>query len=143
MKLGFYIFLCLLLMACNNEQASGPVEIIYDRDVCERCRMIISDRYHAAQIREPVSRKVYKFDDIGGAIIWLQDKPYKDDLKTEIWVAHHKTGEWLAAKTAWYLPGSITPMAYGFSAQLKKNQKTIDFNTMLKILTTNLGSNRR
>ncbi|MCW8853146.1 MAG: protein NosL, partial [Gammaproteobacteria bacterium] len=84
-----FVITVILLAGCS-ETSTGPVEVKWDRDVCERCRMMLSDRYHAAQIRGGEKSKVYKFDDIGGAILWLQNKDWKDNETTEIWVNDHR-----------------------------------------------------
>ena len=68
----FLGLIVLLALSACSDNGTGPVEVKWDRDACERCRMVLSDRYHAAQIRGgPADRKarVYKFDDIGGAIV--------------------------------------------------------------------------
>lgn len=113
--------LLLLLSACSGPPDNGPVEVKWDRDICARCSMVLSDRLHSAQVRAhetPGKRsKVYKFDDIGCTVIWLEDKPWRDDPKTEIWVNDHRTGEWIDARTAYYIPGQMTPMEYGLGAQ--------------------------
>lgn len=106
----------VLLMACS-EVETGPVEVKWDRDGCERCRMVLSDRMHSAQVRSGIDAKVYLFDDIGGAIIWLRDKDWADHQKTEIWVNHHQTGAWLNARKAIFIDGQNTPMSFGLGAQ--------------------------
>jgi len=109
----------LLLVACS-ENATGPVEVKWDRDACERCRMVLSDRHHAAQIRGGLAgekARVYKFDDIGGAIVWLQDKAWKDDAGTEFWVNDHRDGRWIDGHKASYVSGQRTPMDFGIGAQ--------------------------
>ena len=109
----------LILLGCS-EPASGPVEVKWDRDSCERCRMVLSDRNHSAQVRggpENGKSRVYKFDDFGGAVLWLADKPWKDDAKTEIWVNDHRDGRWIDARKAWYISGQVTPMEFGLGAQ--------------------------
>lgn len=108
-----------LLLACSDN-GTGPVEVKWDRDACERCRMVLSDRHHAAQIRGgPAGGKarVYKFDDIGGAIVWLQDKAWKDDAGTEFWVNDHRDGRWIDGHKASYVSGQRTPMDFGIGAQ--------------------------
>ena len=111
-----FVITVMLLAGCS-ETSTGPVEVKWDRDVCERCRMMLSDRYHAAQIRGGEKSKVYKFDDIGGAILWIQDKEWKDNESTEIWVNDHRTGNWIDARKAWYVTGQSTPMEFGLGAQ--------------------------
>jgi nitrous oxide reductase accessory protein NosL len=123
--------LLLMLTACSGQPDSGPVEVKWDRDVCARCSMVLSDRLHSAQVRattEPGKRsKVFKFDDIGCALIWLDDKAWRDDPKTEIWVNDHRNGEWIDARRAYYLPGQVTPMEYGLGAQSEATEGALSF----------------
>jgi len=115
------VVLLLLLGGCSGDPGTGPKEPKWDRDACERCRMVLSDRHYSAQIRFlPKGKKRTKvlwFDDIGCATLWLEDKPWKDDPKTEIWVTDHQTGKWIDARKATYVKGKIKPMAYGLGAQ--------------------------
>ncbi len=113
----------LLLAACSGDRGTGPLEVKWDRTSCERCRMVLSDRQHAAQIRIPQGEgrsRVLFFDDIGCALVWLGDKPFREDPKTEVWVADWRNGNWIDARTAWYLPGQVTPMEYGLGAQAEE-----------------------
>lgn len=115
-----YLLIAFVLSACSGDPRTGAVEPKWDRDTCERCRMVLSDRFHSAQVRygAPGGRsRVQLFDDIGCAVIWLRDKPWRDDPATEIWVNDHRTGAWIDARTATYLKGQQTPMEYGLGAQ--------------------------
>jgi len=121
-----------LLVGCTGEPATGPVEVKWDRDQCERCRMVVSDRVHSAQVRQPLAdgrSKVFRFDDFGCAVIWLEDKPWKDDTRTEFWVTDYRTGEWIDARTAFYVEGRLTPMEYGLGAQKDPAEEAKDFAT--------------
>ncbi len=117
----------LLLTACG-EPATGPVDVVWDRDNCDRCVMALSDRFHSAQVRGGDRHQAYHFDDLGCALLWLEEQPWKDDPKTEIWVNDHRDGSWLNARTAHYLKLTHTPMNYGFSAQPEAGEGSIDFN---------------
>ncbi len=112
--------LLLTLAACSGDPGSGPLDVKWDRFTCERCRMVLSDRKHSAQVRFPQAEgrsRVLFFDDLGCALIWLEDKPFRDDPKTEIWVTDWRTGVWIDARKARYLDGQVTPMEYGLGAQ--------------------------
>jgi hypothetical protein len=127
------ILLILGLVACTSDPGTGPVEVKWDRDTCERCRMVLSDRLHAAQVRGgPAGEKsrVYKFDDIGGAILWLEGQAWKDNPATEIWVNDHRDGRWIDAYAAVYIAGQITPMDFGFGAQDEAVDGGVDFEAM-------------
>lgn len=130
---AWMLLLLLGLSACSGDPGSGPVEVKWDRDTCERCRMVLSDRLHAAQIRGgPAAERtrVYKFDDIGGAVVWLEQQPWRDDPRTEIWVNDHRDGRWIDAYRAFYLGGQITPMDFGFGAQDEPHAGALDFSAM-------------
>jgi nitrous oxide reductase accessory protein NosL len=110
----------LVLAACSNDPGKGPVEIKWDRDICNRCRMVVSDPHFAAQIRHfPAGRRsrVESFDDVGCAVLWLDQQPWKDAPDVEFWVADYRTGDWIDARTATYVTQNTTPMEYGLGAQ--------------------------
>ena len=109
-----------LIAGCSAGPPTGPEEVRWDRDQCERCRMVLSDRSHAAQVRQPAGEarsKVHRFDDFGCAVGWLDQQPWRDGAGTEFWVTDYRTGEWIDARTAFFVPGRLTPMEYGLGAQ--------------------------
>lgn len=119
-----------LLTACSGDPGSGPLDPKWDRFACERCRMVLSDRKHSAQVRLPKAdgrSQVLFFDDIGCAVIWLDDKPSRDDPSTEIWVTDWRTGDWIDARQAHYLTGQLTPMEYGLGAQAEPTHGAMGF----------------
>ncbi len=124
----------IILSACGNEKQTGAVDTKWDRDVCERCMMMLSDRNFSAQVRVfPAGKrsKVYKFDDLGCAVLWLnkveKQAVYRDNPKTEIWVNDYKSKEWIDAKKAWYIKDEISPMGYGLGAQLDKADGALNY----------------
>lgn len=120
----------LFLSACSGDPGTGAAEVKWDRDICERCRMVLSDNLYSAQIRggeEGKKTKVYKFDDLGCAILWLEQQEWRDDPRTEIWVNDHHTGEWIDARTAHYVKDKITPMAYGLGAQQSAVEGSLNY----------------
>ncbi len=130
LSLILFIPFIFLLSACEEEKITGADKVRWDREICARCAMAVSDRHYSAQVRggKPEKKsKVYKFDDVGCAIIWLDDQSWKDDSRTEIWVNQHKTGEWINAKTAWYVEMKNTPMDYGLGAQKEKVVGALNF----------------
>ena len=102
-----------VLAACSGEPASGPGEVRWDRDACERCAMVVSDRRFAAQVRLAPSGELHKFDELGCALVWLDES---GRAAREIWVRDHETQAWLDAEAAFYEPVRATPMDYGFGA---------------------------
>lgn len=118
--LSFFFLLAMIsLSACSPEQASGPGEVRWDRETCTRCSMAIGDRNYAVQIRGAAAgekTKLYKFDDFGCAVFWLEKQDWKEEARTEIWVTDFRNGQWLDARKAIYIKDKLTPMNYGLGA---------------------------
>jgi len=92
----------------------APPEIIYGRDVCDRCGMIIEDaRFAAAYMTTGGDARI--FDDIGDMLVHQADE--KDEVYA-YWVHDYETEAWLRAETAHFvLTNEIhTPMGYGLLA---------------------------
>lgn len=110
----------LYFTACEKEITGQFQEIHWDRDMCDRCKMVISERNHAAQVVNMGNGRVYKFDDIGCVPLWFKEENISWKNKANIWITDVDSGEWIDAKTAFYDDMSITPMAYGFAAHKTK-----------------------
>ncbi len=119
-KLTSLVFITLFLASCEKKISKEPTKIHWDRDMCHRCKMVISERNHAVQVINQENGKVYKFDDIGCVPLWFEEEkiPWKQSAK--IWVTDIKTSRWIDAKTAYYDTMNNTPMGYGFGAHEKK-----------------------
>ena len=92
--------------------------------------MTVTDRHSSAQVRgAPAGQRtrVYTFDDIGCAVIWLDGQPWKNDTRTEIWVTDHRTGQWLDARTATFIAGRRSAMGYDLGAQREASAGGMDF----------------
>jgi copper chaperone NosL len=124
------VLLAGVLWGCSAGDTTGPGEVRWDREVCTRCGMAIGDRYASAQVRgAPAGQhnRLYLFDDIGCAVVWLDSQPWADDPRTEIWVTDHRDGRWIDARLASYITGIRTPMGYGLGAQLEHADGGMDF----------------
>jgi len=134
LRILFILFSIFLLSSCGDKQ-DGAADVKWDRDSCERCQMMLSDRDFSAQIRifpEGKRSKVYKFDDLGCAVLWLASKDFKDDPKVQIWVNDFKTKKWIDAKSAWYIKDLTTPMNYGLGAQLDKVAGALNYEQAVR-----------
>lgn len=125
----------LWLAGCGrSDLPEGMEEIHWDRDTCARCRMVISDRRFATEVRGGPKGELFKFDDIGCAMIFLRDLPGGQAPATRIWVADatQPTGNsrWLDAPKAFYLAGRHSPMGYNFAAQSDNVANSIGFDQM-------------
>jgi nitrous oxide reductase accessory protein NosL len=124
------LLITFLLAGCSGEEATGPGEVRWDRESCTRCAMAVSDRHFAAQVRGGAAgqrSRLYKFDDIGCAVVWLDQQDWKEDARTEIWVTDQLSGEWIDARLASYVTGKVTPMDYGLGAQPEASPGAMDF----------------
>jgi copper chaperone NosL len=129
LRLAPGLVLALLLAGCG-EQTTGPIDLRFDRATCERCRMVLSDPRHAAQVRLTAAdgrSVVYPFDDIGCAVVWLETRPERDAPDTEFYVSDWRTADWIDAASAAYVPGQVTPMGYGLGAQPDAAPGTLSF----------------
>ncbi len=133
----FFILFLIFIVGCQEKSKTAVEEVHWDRDMCARCVMVVSDRHNTTQVRNPKNGKTYMFDDIGCMVLWFRDhkQPWKN--KAKIWITDVKTGKWIDARVAFYDTENITPMAYGFSAHAKKEdiakgQEIIDFNEVVR-----------
>ena len=133
----YIIYFIIIFSGCEKKSNNGITKVHWDRDMCARCVMVISDRHNAVQVKNPNNNKTYMFDDIGCAILWFKDEniSWKDQAK--IWITDVNSGEWIDARTAFYDTENITPMGYGFSAHKSKNtikegQEIVDFEEITK-----------
>jgi nitrous oxide reductase accessory protein NosL len=130
--LGLAAALPFAASACRR-QTEGPEEIVFGRDVCAMCGMIISDHRFAAEIRGGPRGELAKFDDIGDAVNWLETQTWKSTHLSEFWVMDWESGaKWLDARTARYLPDVISPMDYGYAAVAREQERTVGFSAMAK-----------
>jgi copper chaperone NosL len=118
MKNYLFIFIVITFMiSCVDSQDEGPEEIYYGEDICERCKMIISDRKFAAQYTAE-SGKTKKFDDLGCMIEFIIDHNIKTEKIRKIYVVDHNTSRWINAQDAYYIYDKDikTPMGYNIIA---------------------------
>ncbi len=127
--------LAALLSACGKSGwPEGMAEIKWDRDTCVRCRMAISDRRFAAQVRGGPKDQVFKFDDIGCVVFWLRDQAWGDDPNVRLWVADAASTPdrltWIDPRQAHYVGGKTSPMGYNFAAYAEAPAGSISFTEM-------------
>jgi nitrous oxide reductase accessory protein NosL len=137
--------LAAALSACGRSEERWPAgmrPIKWDRDTCTRCSMVISDRRFAAEIGGIANNAVFKFDDIGCAMLWLRDKGqnylWSAEPAIRIWVADITSKSnamiWLDARTAHYIR-KTSPMGYNFGATAQNPAGAMDFwNTYDNVL---------
>lgn len=114
---SFAATVCLVmffaLSGCSQKIDTAPQEPVWDRTVCEHCHMILSDRHFAAQIVDPTTGKHHFFDDLGCALVWLDQQKDSWVAKAIIYATTVDTGKWVDVKKAVIAKPFVTPMSYG------------------------------
>lgn len=109
------VLLILLAAGCAaGASIDEPPEMIYGKDECDRCRMIINDaRYAAAYMTEDGETR--RFDDIGGMV--LHHLEQEEDVHL-FWVHDYESKVWVKADEAYFVMsnGLETPMGFGIAA---------------------------
>ena len=117
MKILTLLMLVFIFVSCRSERGAGPVEIHYSEDVCDKCKMIISEKEYSAQY-VLLDGDARKFDDIGCMVEYLKENEREVSSILAVYVRDHVTGEWIDGKAAVYFRGETirTPMGYGIAA---------------------------
>ena len=132
----FITFILLITNSCDSKPKGAVEKMHWDRDMCERCKMAISERKFAVEAIDIKKNKTYKFDDLGCALLWIEKNKVPLDENLKLWITDAKTGEWIDAKSAIYIDGARTPMAYGFASYTKEtlpqNHKTFTLDEVIE-----------
>ena len=129
--------LMFIFNGCDEKSKTDLSEVHWDRDMCTRCVMVVSDRHNTVQVKDISTGKKYMFDDIGCTVQWFKDENIQWKDTAMIWITDVSSGKWIDARKAFYNTENITPMGYGFSAHLdkntiKKDQEVIGFDEVVK-----------
>jgi hypothetical protein len=103
-----------LVLAVLRAQAppQGPAPVVWDKEACAHCRMLIGDPSFAAQIQTR-GGQVLNFDDPGCLL------EYASAAKVEarsVWFHHAREPRWIPEEQVVFSPVSPTPMGYGLGA---------------------------
>jgi len=115
----------ITIVSGNKEAKPLPIQLNKTNDT--QCAMLIKSEENAAEVVAPDGRTWF-FDDPGCMVLWLKDKPFKDQAK--LWVHTIDTKTWIDARKAHYGVTDHTEMHYGFGARAKPTPKSIDFEEM-------------
>jgi copper chaperone NosL len=121
-KIIIFLLFSLSFIGCDSKDDFSPKKIHWDRDACERCKMIVSERNFAVQVINKQDRKAYNFDDIGCALLWFKEKNIAWKNDAIIHIMDFDTKNWVDARGAFYSFPNSTPMSYGFAAHGDKNK---------------------
>jgi len=98
----------IVALACSRGLPAPP-PVDTRNDACASCRMLVSDPRTAAQLVAPGEETLF-FDDLGCLGRYLREHPPRRGAM--VYVADHRTGNWVPAKEALYVlqPSASTPM---------------------------------
>ncbi len=105
-----------LAAGCKSSVSLEPAEVKFDREVCERCVMQVSDRLHSAQIVNPETGEHFFFDDLGCALLWLEEKGFAWKDGAVVYFTDAVSGKWLSGRKAVLARPFVTPMSFGVGA---------------------------
>jgi copper chaperone NosL len=111
-KVVAVLVLFILMNSCGDNSKEGPSKIYFGEDICERCKMIISEKEFASQFRLS-DGTIAKFDDIGCMIHYVHTQEPKQI--ESIYVTDYDTGNWINAESGYFIwtENIRTPMGYG------------------------------
>ena len=124
------LILAFLIFSCGKGGPPKPVPIYPEEDVCEFCRMLITDKRFAAECIMKKGR-AKKFDDPICMIRYFTEgkvlgHPGKEAIR-QCYVKDYYTLEWVPADKAFYVKAPVTTvMGYGVVA-FKDNKTAIKF----------------
>lgn len=140
LKASAAMLLLPALPACG--ESKGPEPVAWERDACEHCRMIISERQFATELRD-ARKRLHKFDDIGCAVHWTKRQNLRVEDLAEFWVMSHDDGKtWLDARTAHFQFGVRSPMNYNFAAFPTQREGSVPFAEMINRLAAGTSHSR-
>jgi len=111
-RLVIFLFLIVLATACGGN-AIQPVEIA-DGDMCEFCRMAVSEQRYAAEFIDK-DGDAHKFDEIGCMKAYVKKHSIRDAI---YFVKDYQSRKWLQSGEAFFVHSTEfqTPMGGGIVA---------------------------
>ena len=91
---------------------AGPEPVAWDRQRCERCRMLVSERGFAAQLQNRDGAVLF-FDDPGCLLLHVHEHAPPVHA---IYFHHLREARWISAEAVGFVTAGPTPMGYGLGA---------------------------
>lgn len=102
----------VVLLGRAQRLPEGPVEVVWDRDVCAHCSMHVGDPAFAAQL-QTTDGEILNFDDPGCLF------RYRQEATPEVYAIyfhHAQEDTWIPPEEVGFLPVDESPMGYGLAA---------------------------
>lgn len=112
------------LVACSENKREGPVPIVWDREACTECHMLVGEPKFAAQL-QTLEGDVLNFDDPGCLLRFVANRrPHA----SATYFHHLKEDRWLPQSQAGFVTASPSPMGYGLGAVPRQTPGTLSFD---------------
>lgn len=134
MMMKILAIICLIFFfSCSDNTEEGPVKVYYGENICEKCKMIISEKNFAAQYKAP-SGKAVNFDDLG-CMFHYMDTEEKETI-SQVYVIDYNSNQWIEGQNAYYVwaDSITTPMGHGIIAFKERSDAEQFPNTGSKYL---------
>lgn len=112
-----------LLSACSKHD---PMPLKDGEAVCPVCRMTVTARPFAAQIRDKAGTYHF-FDDFGCAVHWIKTQQVPEHELT-FWIIDYKGGYWIDARRAVYMQGPESPHGFNLAASTIPKTGDLDYD---------------
>lgn len=100
--------------ACSGKINTDAKDPKWDRDVCEACKMLVSDKHFTAQMVDSSTGKRYYFDDLGCLFNWLAKQKPEVASRAVFYATDAKSGKWVDVNKGVIAETFVTPMSFGF-----------------------------
>jgi len=99
--------------------------------------MVLSERRFAVQLREAYGHTLHSFDDLGCALVWLDEREHagKGGIE-ELWVHDPRGDGWIDGIHAHYHSGLNTPLGYGFEVSAPQNTEQLSLQEVRQRIRT-------
>lgn len=120
--------------AVHRSQArpSGPKPIVWDRETCAECHMVISDRHYAAQLQTEAG-EVFDFDDPGCLMTYIA---HSHPRVHAIYFRHSRQNRWMDYRASAFLRSANSPMGRGYEAVDPGTRQSISFDQALQAVAS-------
>lgn len=139
LKLLTLTVLVFCSVSCGKKVDTAAADPVWDRQICDQCKMILSNRNFAAQVINLDTGKRLYFDDIGCALRYLATEkmtPFSE--KIILYATNANTGKWVDLKNGRIIKGYVTPMSSSFGVidkdeSISKDKKEISLKEAFDI----------
>lgn len=112
----------------SQVKPSGPRPIVWDRETCAECHMVISDSHYAAQLQTEEG-EVFDFDDPGCLMTYIvHSHPHVH----AIYFRHWQQDRWMDFRISAFLRSASSPMGRGYEAVDPGTPRSISFEQALQ-----------